>query len=466
MILKTFLVLILLVKVTRTKNPWDGPHVYQHRLPFNWHTTNQTIEVVADLENKIYTGNTTITARAEVDLVQEFRLNAHLTGDPEILLIEHISCKNGVSNIDISDVKVFSLEERQEFGFKISKPENFRFRRGDVLTVKLGFRSKVYESLKYGIYRPNPANKSVVTHFQPAYARTFIPCFDEPKYRAYFTLSMKVKGDADKYLILSNMPGNLDTDSGWHRFEQTKISIPVYLVAFAILDKSEYVLVHSFSYSGKPINLYTTEQFQNANGSFLKQSFDKLSNLGPEKYTEGKEDAKMLETAMTEAFSWCESHFAVKFIWVKMDFLIINTSFPGAMEHPGLVPLGFEANGLRKTIDTLSHEIIHQWAGVPLTTDSYDSMWINEGVTTYVNAKFEFDLYEKHRNIPYGYFPNLGMMFFYANRNPISLIDFKINATESPSSAVFPYLSHIYYFQSANILANLDDIMGSTLIQG
>ena len=466
MFLKNFLVLISLLKVGGQGKPWDGPHVYAHRLPFNWVPTKQTIEIVADPQNEVYTGNTTVTAKAEVDLLQEFRLHSDLADEPKIVFIKTTSCKNATeTTIETSDIETFFIDTRQEFGFRVSKPKNFRFRKGNMITVKLSFTSRVYENLKIGVFKPDiTETQSVITMFQPSYARTVFPCFDEPLYRAFFTLGVKLKEENEEnYIILSNMPGHKDADSGWYRFDQTKISLPAYLLAFALLNKNEYILVHSFAYSGRPINIYTNREYHNANKSFLKQSFEKLSTLGSDNYNDGREDAQTLELAISEILSSCETLFGVDLIWDKIDIVFINKSALLAMENPGLITVRIDQTGIGAAVDALAHEFVHFWTGIPITLDSYDTFWINEGLTEYISVRIRHKMHEKHRNIPYKQFSTLAMMYYYSFRMTLSVPDINVVATEDPRWSFF---TQAYYQVSASVMANLDDFMGSTLIQG
>lgn len=75
-----------------------------------------------------------------------------------------------------------------------------------------------------------------VTHFHPTNARAVFPCWDEPSFKAQFTL--KVVRDADMFALSNtnleskrNLPDGLVEDS----FEQT-VKMSTYLVAMAISD--------------------------------------------------------------------------------------------------------------------------------------------------------------------------------------------------------------------------------------
>lgn len=83
------------------------------------------------------------------------------------------------------------------------------------------------------------------TYLQTTGARYLFPCWDEPKLKAEFTISVK---HPKKYKALSNMPiqnvHNVENNMVWTYFNTTP-SISPYLIAIAIIDFKDDVSLNN-----------------------------------------------------------------------------------------------------------------------------------------------------------------------------------------------------------------------------
>ena len=72
---------------------------------------------------------------------------------------------------------------------------------------------------------------------EPLAARKVMPCFDEPKFKANF--SMTIEAEKIYPVVLWNMPvkKEVDVDSNWKKYTfDTSVKMSTYLLAFIVAD--------------------------------------------------------------------------------------------------------------------------------------------------------------------------------------------------------------------------------------
>lgn len=81
------------------------------------------------------------------------------------------------------------------------------------------------------------------------------------------------------------------------------------------------------------------------------------------------------------------------------DLVIMPPSFPfGGMEHARLSFITPTViTGDRGQVDLISHELSHSWSGNFVANGTWRDLWLNEGVTRYVENRVIEELYGKKR---------------------------------------------------------------------
>ena len=207
------------------------------------------------------------------------------------------------------------------------------------------------------------------TQFEATDARRMFPCWDEPAFRATYTLTVTVPSE---WKVVGNMPVKRSARHGDNTTTtfQRSPKMPSYLVEFSAGDLARI-----------------TDRVD-------KTELGVWTVRGQERYgSNALANAKIILADYNE-------YFGLQFPLPKLDSLAVPGGYTGAMENWGAITyndqnLLLTAAGTLETKQRLfsiqAHEMAHQWNGDLVTMGWWDDIWLNESFASWRAAK-ETDL--------------------------------------------------------------------------
>ncbi|MGF6495989.1 aminopeptidase N [Luteibacter sp. 621] len=278
--------------------------------------------------------------------------------------------------------KVSVDAENQTATFTFDKPVPAgAYRLSMDYTGKIGTQANGLFAIDYDT-KASGKKRALYTQFENSDARRFIPSWDEPNYKATFTLDATVPSED---MAVSNMPAASKKDVGnglvkWTFNQSPKMS--TYLVFFGagefdrITTKSEGVEIGVITQKG----LTSQAQFTLDSGSAVLKEYN--------------------------------DYFGVPYPLPKLDNIASpgSSQFFAAMENWGAIytfeyallldPSISTQGDKQEVFNTAAHEMAHQWFGDLVTMRWWDDLWLNEGFASWLASRTTERLHpEWHTNL-------------------------------------------------------------------
>jgi alanyl aminopeptidase len=250
--------------------------------------------------------------------------------------------------------------------------------------VEIDFKG-TYDAHLRGLYKVQANGAAYAfTQFEAIDARQAFPCFDEPRFKTPFEITLRVPQGLTaisntRVLRQTPLPSGL-VETVFNRTEK----LPTYLVAFAVgpLDVVDAPQLRPNRTRPNPVPLRGIA----ARGRGAEMAF-----------------ALQETPALVESL---ERYFGVAYPYEKLDLIAVPDFAAGAMENAGaitfrdtLLLLNYKAPEWqrRMSVAVNAHELAHQWFGDLVTMPWWDDIWLNEGFATWLAGRVVEEVHPEYK---------------------------------------------------------------------
>ncbi len=247
------------------------------------------------------------------------------------------------------------------------------------LKLKIDYTGILNNELR-GFYLSKTAKRNyAVTQFESTDARRAFPSFDEPAFKATFSVTLVVDKN-DTAISNTNIVHDVPEAAAKHAitFAPTP-KMSTYLLAFLVGD---FKCLNGSS-DGTPIRVCAT----------------------PDQVQYGAFALKATEFTL----HYYNTYFGIKYPMPKLDMIALPDFEAGAMENFGaityretdlLLDSTHASVGAQRNVAlVVAHEMAHQWFGDMVTMQWWDNIWLNEGFATWMENK-PVEAWKPEWNIP------------------------------------------------------------------
>ncbi|KAF3426305.1 LOW QUALITY PROTEIN: hypothetical protein E2986_13349 [Frieseomelitta varia] len=309
--------------------------------------------------------NFTFTGRVQIEMTRNVDHVSHIVLHASDLSITGLSLRAKNSNLDDKNDVMDRLSNNKTQMITIFME---KFIQSDEFVLDITFAGILNDNMAgfYRSYYPDEEGRIhwlATTQFQPTHARRAFPCFDEPAFKAKFTISVE---RPDNYQVLSNMDRDksIPSNSSGRTIDvfRESVEMSTYLVAFIVSEFKSLEVDNNVGIWGRPSIVEKGSRAKNI-ATFVR---DQLKS----------------ETGHT-------------YILPKLDLIgIPDMGDMGAMENWGLITfreygLFYDENvtstrQLDYIITIIAHELAHSMFGNLVTCDWWEYIWLNEGFAQYM----------------------------------------------------------------------------------
>ena len=266
------------------------------------------------------------------------------------------------------------------------------------------------------------------TKFEPNYAPTLLPCFDDPIVRSTFSVKIKFPR---RLTCLSNMPAKASRADG-EEAETEFLETPAMCAYLLAVFVGDFGRIEGETLNGLPVKMYAANGRQDLLWEHLKGALF--------------------------AVDWMEKKTGAKYELPHLQF-VSHSGVGVGMENYGLIALKeyLEGSDFLRSLLTVFHEVSHLWFGDLVSVKWWDLVWLNEGFAQLFQYLILGDFSEEYRSN--------GAIQLFIKRDRLRCLDFfdeqKVVVAEEEVDFNERVLRTAIYIKGAFVLKMFSDIAGA-----